>query len=180
MGLGLLTLRSPISNYDEWWLKAVCWGSGYQQVTRLGDDNAKTRENVWATFVECWIRHLGIPGIVVVDTGPEFQAYFADMLEAHGGTILPTDARSPWQNGRTERAGGEWKRQAKLARKKDEPITDKEYVALGQLCCAVRNRYNNRSGFSPTQRVYGFNHRLPNSLLSDDPIDPLNVNPLGD
>ena len=53
---------------------------------------------------------------------------------------------------------------------------------LGQLCSAARNRYMNRSGYSPIQRVFGFSTRLPSSLLSDDAIDPayLHVDPIQD
>ena len=104
------------------------------------------------------------------------------MAKPNGVCILPTYARSPWQNGRTERAGKEWKRQFKLARRKEEPRSHSEWIALGELCCSMRNRYNNRSGFSPMQRVFGFNHRLPNSLRSDDIVDPmyLSGNPLPD
>ena len=86
--------------------------------------------------------------------------------------MFPTDARAPWQNGRTERAGAEWKKMFKYARHRDEPCDDNEFVTLGELCCSMRNRYHNRSGFSPMQRVFGFNTRLPNTLVSDDPIDP--------
>ena len=41
------------------------------------------------------------------------------------------------------------------------------------LSCAVeaRNRYINRSGFTAHQRVCGSSLRLPESLLSGDPID---------
>ena len=35
-----------------------------------------------------------------------------------------------------------------------------------------KNRYANRSGFSPRQRVFGSNARLQGVLLSDDPINP--------
>ena len=95
---------------------------------------------------------------------------------------MPTDARAPWQNGRTERAGKEWRRQFTLARRKEAPESDAEFETLGMLCCSIRNRYNNRSGFSPMQRVFGFTQRLPASLLSDDPIDPdfLSESPLKD
>ena len=108
----------------------------------------------------------------MVDPGTEFQGYFADMLSAHGSCLLPTDPRSPWQNGRTERAGAEWKKQFDIASRKDKPTSDEEHLSLGLECCSVRNRYNNRSGFSPHQRVFGCSARLPNSLLSDDLIDP--------
>ena len=104
------------------------------------------------------------------------------MTASHGCSIFPTDSRALWQNGRTERAGKEWKRQLKLARRKEEPQSEAELQALAELCCSVRNRYNNRSGFSPVQRVFRFTHRLPNSLLSDDVMDPmyLSEDPLAD
>ena len=40
----------------------------------------------------------------------------------------------------------------------------------------ARNRYQNRSGFSAHQRVFGSALRLPGCLLSDDPVDGLAVN----
>ena len=68
------------------------------------------------------------------------------------------------------------------ARSKEAPTSRDEHIALGEFCCSSRSRYNNRSGFSPMQRVFGFTTRLPNSLLSDDPIDPsyLSTDPLTD
>ena len=118
------------------------------------------------------MRFFGMPEILVVDPGTEFQGYFAEQTAASGCAQLPTDARAPWRSGRTERAGKEWTRQFNIARRKEAPTNDLEFSTLGLLCCSIRNRYNNRSGFSPMQRVFGFTHRLPNSLLSDDPIDP--------
>ena len=59
----------------------------------------------------------------------------------------------------------------KIAQRKCPPANQDEHEALGKLCCAAGNRYSNRSGYSPDQRVFGYNHRLPNSLLSDDAID---------
>ena len=38
-----------------------------------------------------------------------------------------------------------------------------------------RNRYSNRSGYSPHQRVFGSSLRLPGCLISDDPIDRVAV-----
>lgn len=54
---------------------------------------------------------------------------------------------------------------------------------MGFECASVRNRVNNRSGFSrPLQRVFGFTTGLPASISSDDPIDPsyLSIDPLSD
>ena len=166
----------------EFWLNCICWGTSFQLVGKVSGDGHKTAENVWNTFVSTWGRIFGMPEVMVVDPGTEFQGYFAEMAASNGISLLPTDARAPWQNGRTERAGKEWKCQVKLARRKEEPQSAAEFQALAELCCSVRNRYNNRSGFSPMQRVFGFTHRLPNSLLSDDLIDPmyLSEDPLTD
>ena len=114
----------------------------------------------------------GHPNTLVVDPGFEFDGVFAEQVQAHGITLLPADARSPWQNGRTERAGKEWKLQFNLAIQKEAPQDYREWRTLGLLCCAARNQYQNRSGFSPFQRVFGMSMRLPGSLLSDDAIDP--------
>ena len=159
-----------------------CWGTSYQQIKIVAGDNHKTAENVWNTFVDSWVRIFGFPEILVCDPGKEFEGYFGEMCAAHGVAQLPTDARAPWQNGRTERAGGEWKKQFKHATRRATPTNDSDWRLLGHLRCQARNRYFNRSGFSPMQRVFGISNRLPNSLLSDDSIDPglLSLNPLTD
>ena len=59
-----------------------------------------------------------------------------------------------------------------IASRRTTPVTREEWLAQGCLCVQARNRYFNRSGYSPNQRVFGTNHRLPDSLLSDDAIDP--------
>ena len=53
--------------------------------------------------------------MIVMDPGTEFKAHFAEQCNGHGGIVLPTDPRAPWQNGLTERAGKEWKLQFNLA-----------------------------------------------------------------
>ncbi len=108
VGLDLVD-NKDLQGERRYWLNAICWGSSFQLVGKLRGDGRKTPENVWNTFVHVWIRVFGVPELVVVDPGMEFTAHFTEMLSAYGGIALPTDARSPWQNGRTERAGKEWK-----------------------------------------------------------------------
>ena len=109
-----------------------------------------------------------MPEVIVVDTGTEFRGYFAEIASSHGCALLPTDARAPWQNGRTERAGKEWKRQVKLARRKEEPQSEDEFVALAELCCSVRNRYNRRFALDNRTRqlvkVMRARHRTPQTF----------------
>ena len=181
VGIDLVEIKD-LSNNPTFWVNVICWGTGFQMVDRLGGDFRKTPENTWNAFVNCWVKFFGMPEIIVCDPGGEFQGYFAEMASSFGAAILPTDARTPWQNGRTERAGKEWNRHLKYARHREEPHTEAELTMLGQLCSAARNRYMNRSGYSPIQRVFGFSTRLPASLLSDDAIDPayLHVDPIED
>ena len=82
------------------------------------------------------------------------------------------DGQSPWQNGRTERAGGAIKTQIEDTVKEASILDEFEFlnVAVPEGCDS-RNRYINRSGFSAQQRAFGYNQRLPMSLLSDDPLD---------
>ena len=74
--------------------------------------------------------------------------------------------------GRTERDSKEWKRQLRLAVHGLAPNNVDEWYAMGELRRSVRSRYQNRGGFSPMQRVFGFTHRLPAALFSDDPNVP--------
>jgi len=181
VGIDLLEMKDP-NGVRCFFFNVICWGTSLQQVKIVCGDNAKTAENVWNTFVDAWVRVYGFPDVLVLDPGKEFEGYFTDMAQAYGVTILPTDRESPWQNGKTERAGGLWKRNVKVASRRCTPVNRTEFLMLGDLCCAQRNRSYNRSGFSPDQRVFGCNKRLPNSILSDDAIDPalLCENPLAD
>ena len=86
----------------------------------------------------------GCPDVLVLDPGGEFEGYFTEQAQARGITILPTDTASPWQNGRTERAGGLWKMQLKLACRRSTPVDLAEFVEQGLLCCAKRNMAFNR------------------------------------
>ena len=180
VGVDLIELRD-IEGNPQYWFNSICWGTGQQQVTPV-IGGRKTAGNAWKSFVDQWIRVYGLPDVVVCDPGGEFEGHFAEMCQGYGITLLPTDARSPWQNGRTERAGGVWKEIFKKAQRKCPPANQHEHETLGKTCCAVKNRQSKRSGYSPDQRVFGCNHRLPNSLMSDDAIDAglLNENPYTD
>lgn len=48
VGIDLVKARNNTTNEKEWWANVVCWGTGYQQVWRLGNDDSKSAENTWA------------------------------------------------------------------------------------------------------------------------------------
>ena len=76
----------------EFWLNCICWGTSFQLVGKVSGDGHKTAENVWNAFVSTWGRIFGMPEVMVVDPGTEFQGYFAEMAASNGISILPTDA----------------------------------------------------------------------------------------
>ena len=119
-----------------------------------------------------WVKHYGWPEIIVHDQGPEFMGNeFLNPAGAAGVLTMPIDSQSPWQNGKTERAGQSLKHQLWDLDEECHIEGETEFEAAVAECCDARNRYCNRSGFSAHQRVFGSSLRSPGSLLSDDPID---------
>ena len=150
-------------------LNIVDWGTGYSMVERLKNTEAT---HTWRTFMRTWGRTFGVPEIIVADLGSEFRGHFAQMAGEAGALIRHTAARSPWQAGKTERAGSHFKWVYDKARDSTFVSSWEEIKTLMLEVESARNRYGNRSGFSPMQRQIGHNLRLPGSLLSDDHLDP--------
>ena len=57
----------------------------------------------------------------------------------------------------------------------EAPTTEAEIDELIDFSLAELNRRVGRAGFSPRQRVFGRQLRLPSSLLEDDCIDPYTI-----
>ena len=151
-------------------LNVVCWGTGLQIVQPLW--TTYTAKTVMKEFKIAWVKHYGWPEIIVHDQGPEFMGNeFQNPAGAAGVLTIPIDSQSPWQNGKTERAGQSFKHQLWDLDEECHIEGETEFEAAVAECCDARNRYCNRSGFSAHQRVFGSSLRLPGSLLSDDPID---------
>ena len=115
----------------------------------------------------------GPPSVIKTDGGPEFMKDFIEDCNQHAIFHHVTDAHAPWQNGRTERKGGFIKRQVYRTTVAIGGIqTRREQKMVVHECVLASNRFFNRSGFSPMQRVFGFTLRMPRTLTSDDPVDP--------
>ena len=52
------------------------------------------------------------------------------------------------------------------------PTSMTELVLILRECECAKNRFSNRSGFSPMQRMTGQWPRMPGSLMSDEELDP--------
>ena len=132
----------------------------------------KQANTVFVEFSRSWIAHYGPAALLVADQGREFIGHqFADALGQMGVPIYYTNARSPWENGRTERAGGIFKSRLETTLHEIGATTDTEVRAAIYEVVVAHNRFYNRSGFTPYQRAFGTLPRLPGSLLSDDQID---------
>ena len=146
----------------------LCWGTDLQIVTEVTDKRASV---VCTAFMTQWVAHYGPPQLVVADQGKEFiSEEFGGRLGEHGIAVHYTDVRSPWQNARTERAGGSFKTRLETIIH-ETTASEEEFPLVVAETCAAHNRYYNRAGFSPYQRAFGVNPRLPASLLSDDALD---------
>ena len=155
--------------HEKLFLNCLCWGTDLQMVKEIP---SKKAEDVLAAFYEVWIAHYGPPGLVVADQGKEFVgSKFADTIGEMGIPVHYIDVRSPWQNSRTERAGGIFKSRLEAILHEATVNTPWEFTLAVYECVTAHNRYYHRSGYTPYQRAFGILPRLPASLLSDDYVD---------
>ena len=149
-------------------LNMLCWGTNFQQAAICKD---KSAEEILETLMKVWIQHYGPPVLLVMDRGKEF--YNDKLQQSVGGLgvgLHYIDAQSPWQNSRTERAGGILKEKISATAQATSASTEEMPLVIAEVV-ACRNRYMDRFGFSPMQRVFGKNLRLPASLLSTDALN---------
>ena len=136
----------------------------------------KTSESVRNAFAELWIKHYSWPELVITDQGPEFTGHEFSSYLPTGGTLHHViDSQSPWQQGRTERAGGSLKKNLRDVIEEAAITLDNEFELALTSALDARNRFMDRSGFNAQQRVFGATLRLPGSLMADDHIDPLSL-----
>ena len=150
-------------------LNMLDWATGYQMLEPL--DNTQS-SHIWEKFHSTWIRTFSVPEIVVTDQGREFGKELAEKVSQAGALHRVIGARAPWQQGRTERRGGVAKEVFVKLRESMLPTSEAEWKMCVHAVEAAKNRMYNRSGFSPAQRQFGYNMRLPGSLGSDDVYSP--------
>ena len=147
----------------------VDWGTSYQMVERVPN---KEPSEVWNVVNNLWLRVFGPPEVIVTDPGREFMASFLKQAMGQGIVVHQIAARAPWQQGRTERHGAHFKRILDKARLEVLITNPEELKSLMIEVEQAKNRFSNRSGFSPVQRQIGQWPRAPTAILSDEAIDP--------
>lgn len=149
-------------------LNCLCWGTNFQQVALCQNKGAEEVRNV---FCAEWIKHYGCPQLIILDRGKEFfGTQFQEHIGSMGIAFHFTDPESPWQNSRTERAGGVFKEKLKSVIQHAAATKDELPLCIAETVSA-RNRFMDRFGFSPMQRVFGKTMRMPASLMSSDALD---------
>ena len=150
-------------------LSMVDLGTNYHMVEYVEN---KEPDRLWGTFWKVWARTFGMPQYITVDEGREFRGGFTRLCGDAGVVMFRAAARAPWQQGKVERHGGVFKMMMEKSREEMPPTSHEELVQLLYACESAKNRFANRSGYSPTQRQIGQWPRMPSSLLSDEEIDP--------
>ena len=88
-------------------MNIVCWSIGLQRVISLRDQSGETLRNAYRNY---WLRSYGRPRILVVDQQRSLcSGIFAEKVESDGTRLEVTPLEAPWRNGKTERAGKDWK-----------------------------------------------------------------------
>ena len=100
--------------------------------------------------------------------GKEFKGAFAQAAESDGTYVDPSAVEAPHQRGITERHGKTFKFMLMKAMDTYNCDDVKEWEELVDITTMTKNRMLQHNGFSPAQRVLGFNPKIPGGLLSDD------------
>ena len=169
VGLDLFFIPDVMSQKAVPILNVVDLGTNYQVIEML---ESKEPEVVWSGFWRTWCRVFGMPEYISIDEGREFRGAFTKWSSEMGTIVFRAAARAPWQQGKVERHGGLMKDMIEKAREASPPSTVEELKMILYECECAKNRYMNRSGYSPVQRQIGQWPRVPGSLMSDETIDP--------
>ena len=123
----------------------------------------KTSKSARDAFADVWIKHYSWIELLVTDQGPEFIGReFANYVSENGCLHHFIDSQSPWQNGRTERAGGALKEQIYDAlRELGDAVTARELIErVVPEAVTSRNAFINRSGYSAIASLPIRHHRV--------------------
>ena len=128
--------------------------------------NNKLPATIIKGFFVSWIAIFGAPKKILTDNGGEFNNNEMRALgESFNIKVLSTAAESPWSNGICERLNGVL---GNMVSKISEDAKCDVHTALAWAVSA-RNAFDNNSGFSPNQLVFGFNPTIPNVFNNDLP-----------
>ena len=142
-------------------LNVVCWATRFQMIIPLQNHTpAEARRG----YLQ-WCRFMGPPDRIYSDLGREFRGAFELGAELDSTYIEPGSLEMPTQRSITERAGKSFKEVFQRAMAQHTCQSRTEWLELVDITTMVCNRLLNKSGYSPLQRVLGYNPRIPGSLF---------------
>jgi len=153
-------------------LNVICWGSGYHVMIPLTSMEPRAVRKAYETN---WLRFLGAPRFMKCDLGTEFPADFKKGAELDGTEVDPASLESPTQNAITERSG---KTVQIMVGKTGEQVGCEDREDLERIldeCMLQKNRLMTTSGFSPMQRVLGYQPKMPGGILTGGQNDLANI-----
>ena len=161
VGVDTIYVEHP-SGKRKMCLNIVDWGTRFQMVVPLVDHTPASARRAYLH----WIRLFGPPAKAYTDLGKEFRGAFASGLEADSTWMDPGSLEMPTQRSITERAGQAFKAVFGKALTHHVCQTDDEWRELLDVTNMTCNRLINKSGFSPIQRVLGYNPRVPGGIMT--------------
>ena len=172
-GIDTMEVRNPLDRENPIRIShVICHGTRYHQGARRQD---MTATETLSTLRQFWLKHYDAMEVLILDQGTEFGADFQQMSQSREILPVVTDLETPWQNSVVERHGALFKMAFEKACSLEVPTTEAEVNELIDFTFAELNRRVGRAGFSPGQRVFGRQLRLPSSLLEDDFINPFMI-----
>ena len=163
VGIDTIQLRAPFSNKTKYCINIVDYSSHFQLVVPL---TGHTAEATRAGY-RLWLKIFGAPRKLLCDLGREFQKLFETLAEADGSELLPSSLETPEQRGFVERHGQLFKDIFYKTIEQTKCSTWDEWYQTIDLACSTKNRLSTRGGYSPAQRVFGYQQRIPGGLMSE-------------
>eukprot|EP00435_Cladocopium_sp_Y103_P056623 s299_g19.t1 len=163
VGIDSIQVRAPFSNKTKYCLNIVDYCSHFQLIVPLGGHTAHEAR----VGYRLWLKIFGPPRKLLCDLGREFQKEFETLAEADGTELLPSALETPEQRGFVERQGQLFK---EMFYKTLDQVQCDDWPSWYQtldLVCFTKNRLSSRGGFSPAQRVFGYQQRIPGALMSE-------------
>ena len=143
-------------------LNVVCWATRFQMIIPLQNHTPSEARRGYLQ----WCRFMGPPDRLYSDLGREFRSAFELGAELDATYVEPGSLEMPTQRSITERAGKSFKEVFQKTLAQHVCTNRDEWLELVDVTTMVCNRLMNKSGFSPIQRVIGYNPRVPGSQMS--------------
>ena len=147
-------------------LNIIDWGTKFQMVIPLPGQSKKSEDTREA--YRHWLRFFGPPKTLAVDLGREFKGAFLQRAATDGSCVDPAAVEAPYQRAITERHGKTIKYMLMRAMDQYGCDSDEDWEELVDAVCMMKNRLMFKNGYSPIQRVLGYNPRLPGGILTGD------------